>query len=188
MFVTATVISGWQLAIANISMVWLMLLLMTLNTIMMEQEAFGYSVNVLRNYIDITWAMFVIVCVLRSWIVGITRLSVAWFLTQMVLILFEFLEVQTFRPHVLFLQRDTQLSWMLIFVAVSVVCSWIVGTTGLSLAWLLLLLALVVAVWKTSLMRLVEAAVNYETLRVRRKRALSHNETAEWFNFLLNRW
>lgn len=85
-------------------------------------------------------------------------------------------------------QRNAQLSWMLIFVAVSVVCSWILGTTGLSLAWLLLLLTLVVAVWKTSVVRLVEAAVKYETLRVRRKRALSYDETAEWFNFLLNRW
>ena len=93
-----------------------------------------------------------------------------------------------FRPRVTFLQRDAQLSWTLIFVAVCVVCSWMLGTTGLSLAWLLLLLGLVVAVWKTSLVRLVEAAVNYETLRVRRKRALSRDETAEWFNFLLNRW
>ncbi|KAJ9589914.1 hypothetical protein L9F63_016975, partial [Diploptera punctata] len=84
-------------------------------------------------------------------------------------------------------QRDAQLSWTLIFVSVSVVCSWLLGTTGLSLAWLLLLLALVAAVWKTSLVRLVEAAVNYETLRVRRKRVLSLDESAEWFNFLLNR-
>jgi Ca2+-dependent lipid-binding protein len=122
------------------------------------------------------------------WIVGITRLSVAWLLTLLFLKLSEFLEVQTFRPHVIFLQRNAQLSWMLIFVAVSVVCSWILGTTGLSLAWLLLLLTLVVAVWKTSVVRLVEAAVKYEMLRVRRKRALSYDETAEWFNFLLNRW
>ncbi|XP_069673106.1 uncharacterized protein [Periplaneta americana] len=85
-------------------------------------------------------------------------------------------------------QRDAQLSWTLIFVAASVVCSWLLGTTGLSMAWLLLLLALVAAVWKASLVRLVEAAINYETLRVRRRRALSQDETAEWFNFLVNRW
>ncbi|XP_023711501.1 uncharacterized protein LOC111866609, partial [Cryptotermes secundus] len=84
-------------------------------------------------------------------------------------------------------QRDAQLNWMLTFVAVSVACSWLLGALGLSLAWLLLLLALVAAVWKTNLVRLVEAAVSYETLRVRRKRALSQDETAEWFNFLLNR-
>jgi hypothetical protein len=53
-FVTASVISGWLLTIAIVSMAWLLLLLTTLNTIMMEQEAFGYSVNMLRNYIDIT--------------------------------------------------------------------------------------------------------------------------------------
>jgi Ca2+-dependent lipid-binding protein len=90
--------------------------------------------------------------------------------------------------RVTFLQRNAQLNWTLVFVAVSVICSWLLGATGLSLAWLLLLLALVAAVWKTSLVRLVEAAISYETLRVRRKRALSQDETAEWFNFLLNRW
>jgi Ca2+-dependent lipid-binding protein len=74
------------------------------------------------------------------------------------------------------------------FVTASVVCSWLLGATGMSLAWLLLLLALVAAVWKANLIKLVESAVNYETLRVRRKRALSQDETAEWFNFLLNRW
>jgi Ca2+-dependent lipid-binding protein len=112
----------------------------------------------------------------------------AWLLVLMILVFSEFWEVQTFRTDVTFLQRDAQLSWTLIFVAASVVCSWVLGTTGLSLAWLLLLLALVAAVWKASLVRLVEAAVSYETLRVRRKRALSQDETAEWFNFLLNRW
>jgi Ca2+-dependent lipid-binding protein len=116
------------------------------------------------------------------------ELSMAWFFALLVLVVSEFSHVQMFRPDVSFLQRDAQLSWTLTFVAVSVVCSWLLGATGLSLAWLLLLLALVAAVWKASLVRLVEAAVNYETLRVRRKRALTQDETAEWFNFLLNRW
>ena len=80
------------------------------------------------------------------------------------------------------------MSWTLVFVSVSVVCSWLLGYTGLSLAWLLLLLALVAAVWKASLVTLVDSAISYETLRVRRRRALSQDETAEWFNFLFNRW
>jgi Ca2+-dependent lipid-binding protein len=132
--------------------------------------------------------MFVTVSVVCSWIVGIFELSMTSLLTLLYEVVSEFWEVQTFRPHVTFLQRDAQLNWTLLFVAVSVVCSWLLGATGLSLAWLLLLLALVAAVWKTSLVRLVEAAISYETLRVRRKRALSQDETAEWFNFLLNRW
>jgi Ca2+-dependent lipid-binding protein len=126
--------------------------------------------------------------VVCSWIVGIFEHPVASLLAMFVLVVSESWKVQTFRLDVIFLQRDAQLNWMLMFVAVSVVCSWLLGTIGLSLAWLLLLLALVAAVWKTSLVRLVDAAVSYETLRVRRKRALSQDETAEWFNFLLNRW
>lgn len=132
--------------------------------------------------------VFVVVSVVCCWIVGMPELSMAWFFALLVLVVSEFSHVQMFRPDVSFLQRDAQLSWTLTFVAVSVVCSWLLGATGLSLAWLLLLLALVAAVWKASLVRLVEAAVNYETLRVRRKRALTQDETAEWFNFLLNRW
>jgi hypothetical protein len=154
----------------------------------MEHETFGLSATELRDCVHISWTKFVRVSVVCCWIVRIFELSLAWLFTLLVLVVSEFWEVQTFRLAVTFLQRDAQLSWTLIFVAVSVVCSWLLGTTGLSLAWLLLLLALVAAVWKTSLVRLVEAAVHYETLRVRRKRALSQDETAEWFNFLLNRW
>jgi Ca2+-dependent lipid-binding protein len=86
------------------------------------------------------------------------------------------------------LQRDAQLGWMFAFVAGSVLASWALGATGVSVAWLLLLLALLAAVWRASLKRLVEGAIRYETLRVARRRALSVDETAEWFNFLLNRW
>ncbi|XP_059473484.1 uncharacterized protein LOC132195473 isoform X2 [Neocloeon triangulifer] len=85
-------------------------------------------------------------------------------------------------------QRDAQLGWMFAFVAGSVFASWALGATGVSVAWLLLLLALLAAVWRASLRRLVEGAIRYETLRVARRRALSVDETAEWFNFLLNRW
>ncbi|XP_065354006.1 uncharacterized protein LOC135948588 isoform X3 [Cloeon dipterum] len=85
-------------------------------------------------------------------------------------------------------QRDAQLGWMFAFVAGSVFASWALGATGVSVAWLFLLLALLAAVWRASLRRLVEGAIRYETLRVARRRALSVDETAEWFNFLLNRW
>lgn len=47
----------------------------------------------LRNIIDITWAMFVTVCVVCIRIVSITRLSMAWLQTCLFLILSEFLEI-----------------------------------------------------------------------------------------------
>ncbi|XP_021917858.1 uncharacterized protein PYUK71.03c-like isoform X2 [Zootermopsis nevadensis] len=116
------------------------------------------------------WALvFVTACVTCGWLFAIAGL----FMALLLLIL---------------ATRDAELIWTLMFVALSVVCSWLLGTAGLSLAWLLFLLALVVAVWKSSLVKLVEAAVKYETLRVRRKRVHNQDETAEWFNFLFNRW
>jgi len=188
-FIRVSVIYGWLVGITWLSVIWVFLILTVVNMIMMEHDSFGCSVNVLRNCVQFSrTTLFVTASVVCTWIVGISGHSMAWLLVLMILVFSEFWEVQTFRTDVTFLQRDAQLSWTLIFVAASVVCSWVLGTTGLSLAWLLLLLALVAAVWKASLVRLVEAAVSYETLRVRRKRALSQDETAEWFNFLLNRW
>ncbi|KAJ4435224.1 hypothetical protein ANN_23802 [Periplaneta americana] len=159
------------------------------NDCVCEYETLTNTGKMLKGDIQFNWTLvFVTMGVMCSWIVGISGLSVACLLSLLVLVITEFWDVQALRPDITCLQRDAQLSWTLIFVAASVVCSWLLGTTGLSMAWLLLLLALVAAVWKASLVRLVEAAINYETLRVRRRRALSQDETAEWFNFLVNRW
>nr|CAD7414156.1 unnamed protein product [Timema poppensis] len=81
-----------------------------------------------------------------------------------------------------------QLGWALGLVSISLVLSWLLGAAGLSLAWLLLLLVLVVALWRAHFSRLLDAAIHCERLRVRRRRALSIDETAEWVNFLVNRW
>nr|CAD7444341.1 unnamed protein product [Timema bartmani] len=80
------------------------------------------------------------------------------------------------------------LGWALGLVSISLVLSWLLGAAGLSLAWLLLLLVLVVALWRAHFSRLLDAAIHCERLRVRRRRALSIDETAEWVNFLVNRW
>lgn len=78
--------------------------------------------------------------------------------------------------------------WLLTVVNGSVLLSWFIGASGLSIAWLVLLGAVIVAVWSSSLVQLIDEAKNEEIIRIRRRRALLRNETAEWLNFLFNRW
>lgn len=78
MFITVSVVPGWLLTIAK--SLHCMDNAVTNGFIFNydPSRSFGYSVNVLRNFIDITWAMFVTVCVVCTGIVGVTRFSMAW--------------------------------------------------------------------------------------------------------------
>lgn len=84
--------------------------------------------------------------------------------------------------------RDRELRRVWLVVGGAVALAWLVGAAGWSLAWLLLLLAGLAAVARAPLADVLDEAVRYETRRVRARRALAQDETAEWFNFLLNRW
>ncbi|KAK6639488.1 hypothetical protein RUM43_007761 [Polyplax serrata] len=77
--------------------------------------------------------------------------------------------------------------WLLIIVNVTIFCGWIIGACGLSVAWLVLLIAVTIAIWFSNLIHAVESAKNDEIMRVRRRKALCKDETAEWLNFLFNR-
>ncbi|KAK6635343.1 hypothetical protein RUM44_000594 [Polyplax serrata] len=85
-------------------------------------------------------------------------------------------------------QRNENLRWLLIIVNVTIFCGWIIGACGLSIAWLVLLIAVTIAIWFSNLIHAVESAKNDEIMRVRRRKALCKDETAEWLNFLFNRW
>ncbi|XP_068082073.1 uncharacterized protein [Anabrus simplex] len=65
---------------------------------------------------------------------------------------------------------------------------WVLAAVGLSPAWLLLLGAVMGTIWKSNISQLIEDAVRHEMLRVRQRRALIRDESAEWLNFLINRW
>ncbi|XP_063216806.1 extended synaptotagmin-2-like [Bacillus rossius redtenbacheri] len=88
----------------------------------------------------------------------------------------------------LLLTHRAQLDHALALVAAAAAGSWLLGAAGLSVAWMLLLLVLLVSLWKAHAARLLGAAVRGEEARVRRRRALRPDETAEWLNFLVNRW
>ncbi|XP_035679884.1 uncharacterized protein PYUK71.03c-like isoform X8 [Branchiostoma floridae] len=84
--------------------------------------------------------------------------------------------------------RQTQQLLVCVFTCCVVVAAWLLGSMGVSVAWLGGLCLLLLLVWRGKVQQIVEEAVREEELRVHRKRALRQSETAEWLNFILNRW
>lgn len=66
--------------------------------------------------------------------------------------------------------------------------AWVIGAADLSIAWLMLVLALASTILKTRMSRFLESTVQHELARLRRKRTLYKDETAEWLSLLLNKW
>ncbi|KAI8515039.1 hypothetical protein Bbelb_076300 [Branchiostoma belcheri] len=84
--------------------------------------------------------------------------------------------------------RQTQQLLVCVFTCGVVAAAWLLGSMGVSVAWLVGLCLLLLLVWRGKVQQIVEEAVREEELRVHRKRALRQSETAEWLNFILNRW
>ena len=77
-----------------------------------------------------------------------------------------------------------------IFLLVSIVVSisWLIGCLSFSFVWVLILIACLFMVWKSKISRIVKHHLNVKETVLYRKRAFRHNESAEWLNFVLNRW
>ncbi|XP_011496650.1 PREDICTED: tricalbin-1-like [Ceratosolen solmsi marchali] len=84
--------------------------------------------------------------------------------------------------------RDTEALRSALYLGVSVTIAWIVGVAGLSLAWLMLVLAFAGTITKARISRLLQTALQQELARLRRRRALYKDETAEWLSLLINKW
>ncbi|XP_052057688.1 uncharacterized protein LOC127698326 isoform X6 [Mytilus californianus] len=87
--------------------------------------------------------------------------------------------------------RDTTLSKLLgvyILVCFVVSASWAIGHYQCSFLWVFLLISGLFVLWKTKLTNIVQNRMYQEELRIHRKRALRQSETAEWLNFIINRW
>ncbi|KAK9299933.1 hypothetical protein QLX08_007168 [Tetragonisca angustula] len=85
-------------------------------------------------------------------------------------------------------QRDAEAIRSALYLGFALTIAWIIGAAGLSLAWLVLVLALTATIFKTRISRLLDSTVHRELARLRRKRALYKDETAEWLTLLLNKW
>lgn len=86
------------------------------------------------------------------------------------------------------LQRDAEAIRTALYLGVALAITWIIGAVGLSLAWLILVLALAATIVKARVSRLLQTELQHELARLRRRRALYKDETAEWLSLLLNKW
>ncbi|XP_011333563.2 uncharacterized protein LOC105277101 isoform X2 [Ooceraea biroi] len=85
-------------------------------------------------------------------------------------------------------QRDAEAIRTALYLGVALAITWIIGAAGLSLAWLVLILVLAATVVKARVSRLLQTELQHELARLRRRRALYKDETAEWLSLLLNKW
>ncbi|CAM1331331.1 Uncharacterised protein g10548 [Pycnogonum litorale] len=86
------------------------------------------------------------------------------------------------------LQREKRFGFQLIIVSLLVLFAWILGYKQCSLAWAVFVTVLVIIIWKSTFVSLLEDSVKFEENRIHRQRALHNLETAEWLNFIINRW
>ncbi|XP_076303310.1 uncharacterized protein LOC143221730 isoform X2 [Lasioglossum baleicum] len=85
-------------------------------------------------------------------------------------------------------QREAEAIRGALYLGGTLAIAWIIGAAGLSLAWLVLVLALAGTIFKTRVSRLLQSTIQQELGRLRRRRALYKDETAEWLSLLLNKW
>ncbi|KAL7288878.1 hypothetical protein TKK_0016848 [Trichogramma kaykai] len=84
--------------------------------------------------------------------------------------------------------RDGEALKGAMYLGLSVMVAWVVGAAGLSLAWLMLVLALAGTIVKSRMSRFMQQTLQQELARLRRRRALYKDETAEWLSLLINKW
>jgi len=75
-----------------------------------------------------------------------------------------------------------------LFMVVALVTSWLLGIYQFSFFWVYIVIFLTFIVWKSKVLSLTEQFLRHCELLLHRKRALSQHETAEWLNFVINRW
>lgn len=85
-------------------------------------------------------------------------------------------------------QRDAEAIRGALYLSVALAIAWIIGAAGLSLAWLVLVLALAGTIFKARISRLLQSTLQQELARLRRRKTLYKDETAEWLSLLLNKW
>lgn len=88
------------------------------------------------------------------------------------------------------LRKDRENSQMKVYILIAFVInlSWLLGWLGFSFLWIFALVFLTFVVWYTKVMTIVELYIKEREISLHRKRALRQNESAEWLNFILNRW
>ena len=86
------------------------------------------------------------------------------------------------------LHHSNQLQRLIISLLIFTIIAWLFGWYDVSLVWVFALLAWIFLWWKNTVTRVIDLAAKEAEIDKRRQRALCSAETAEWLNFLINRW
>jgi Ca2+-dependent lipid-binding protein len=84
--------------------------------------------------------------------------------------------------------RENQQIIIYLFVCLIIIVAWLLGCWQVSFLWIFLLVLLTFVVWWGKVLYLTEEHIKSREIQIHRKRALRQCETAEWVNFVLNRW
>uniref|UniRef100_A0A0B7ARF5 Uncharacterized protein n=1 Tax=Arion vulgaris TaxID=1028688 RepID=A0A0B7ARF5_9EUPU len=82
----------------------------------------------------------------------------------------------------------TSFMGMYLIVSFIVAFAWLLGYFDFSFLWVFISIASLFIIWKAKIGKIIAQHLSNEEATLYRKRAFRQNETAEWFNFLLNRW
>lgn len=86
------------------------------------------------------------------------------------------------------LHRENQYQRLIISMLIFTIIAWLLGKTDVSIIWIFALLAWVFFWWKNTATRVIDLAATQAEIDKRREKSLMNAETAEWLNFLINRW
>ena len=86
------------------------------------------------------------------------------------------------------LHRADQQKRLIISLLIFTILAWVLGRIEASIVWIFALLVWIFLWWNNNATRIIELAVEEAENDTRKQRALKNAETAEWVNFLLNRW
>lgn len=92
-------------------------------------------------------------------------------------------EEQRRREH-----RADQHQRLIISMLIFTIIAWLLGKTDVSVLWIFFLLAWIFFWWKNTATKVIDLAAKQAEIDKRREKALSNAETAEWLNFVINRW
>lgn len=92
-------------------------------------------------------------------------------------------EEQRRREH-----RADQHQRLIISMLIFTIIAWLLGKADVSVLWIFFLLAWIFFWWKNTATKVIDLAAKQAEIDKRREKALSNAETAEWLNFVINRW
>jgi len=85
-------------------------------------------------------------------------------------------------------RRQNEQLVVYLFVSAALVTTWFFGLYQLSFFWVFVVTFITFVFWKSRVLSFTEHFLRQSELFMHRKRALSQSETAEWLNFIINRW